>query len=98
MLIVRGVNVFPSAIREVVGRFRPAVTGAVVVRPRRPGVRQDPPLPVVVEGLSEDLAFAIRDAIRAALSVSTQVTLVPPGTLPRSEYKSKLVDYSHAAK
>ena len=99
MLIVRGVNVFPSAIREVVGRFRPDVTGAVMVRPRRPGVRQDPPLPVVVEasGVSEDLAVYIRDAIRATLSVSTEVKLAPPGTLPRSEYKSKLVDYPREA-
>lgn len=98
MLIVRGVNVFPSAIREVVGRFRPATTGAVMVRPRRRGVRQDPPLPVVVEvtGVSEDLAFQITKAIRATLSVSADVKLVPAGTLPRSEYKSKLVDYSEA--
>jgi phenylacetate-CoA ligase len=98
MLIVRGVNVFPSAIREVVGRFRPSVTGAVVVRPRRRGVRQDPPLPVVVEAseVFEALAFRVRDEIRATLSVSTDVRLVPPGTLPRSEYKSKLVDYSEA--
>ena len=34
MLIVRGVNVFPSAIREVVGEFSPAVSGAILVRPR----------------------------------------------------------------
>src|SRR3954468_4463432 len=34
MLIVRGVNVFPSAVREVVGAFAPAVSGRVVVRPR----------------------------------------------------------------
>ena len=46
MLIVRGVNVFPSAIREVVGGFAPQVSGHIVVRPRAPGVKQDPPLPV----------------------------------------------------
>ena len=33
MLIVRGVNVFPSAIREVVGEFAPGVSGNIVVRP-----------------------------------------------------------------
>ena len=46
MLIVRGVNVFPSAIREVVGGFRPRVSGHVAVRPGAPGVQQEPPLPV----------------------------------------------------
>ena len=34
MLIVRGVNVFPSAVREVVSAFAPAVSGQVVVRPK----------------------------------------------------------------
>ena len=95
MLIVRGVNVFPSAIREVVARFVPRVSGVMVVRPRGRGVRQDPPLPVVVEG-SAGLEGEIREAIRATLQVSTEIRMVPPRSLPRSEYKSKLVDFSEA--
>ena len=46
MLIVRGVNVFPSAVREVVHAFEPRVSGNILVRPAAPGVKQDPPLPV----------------------------------------------------
>jgi phenylacetate-CoA ligase len=97
MLIVRGVNVFPSAIREVVTEFTPRVSGHVLVRPGDPGVKQEPPLPVSVElasGASPDpaLAAAIRDRLRDVLVVQTQVELVPWGTLRRSEYKSKLVD------
>ena len=49
MLIVRGVNVFPSAVREVVGAFAPDVSGHILVRPQAPGVKQEPPLPVAVE-------------------------------------------------
>src|SRR5207248_415301 len=49
MLIVRGVNVFPTAIRDVVSGFAPAVSGHILVRPQAPGVKQDPPLPVAVE-------------------------------------------------
>src|SRR4029453_11298671 len=45
MLIVRGVNVFPSAVREVVSAFAPRVSGNILVRPQAPGVKQDPPLP-----------------------------------------------------
>ena len=37
MLIVRGVNVFPSAIREVVSAFAPAVSGHIVVKPETRG-------------------------------------------------------------
>jgi phenylacetate-CoA ligase len=97
MLIVRGVNVFPSAVREVVSAFAPAVSGYVLVKPQAPGVKQDPPLPVTVElapGAMTDarLAEAIRDRLREVLLVQTRVDLVPWKTLGRSEYKSKLVE------
>jgi phenylacetate-CoA ligase len=98
MLIVRGVNVFPSAVREVVGAFAPRVTGNILVRPASPGVKQDPPLPVSVElaeGGEADaaLAGAIRERLRDVLVVQMQVELVPWGSLQRSEYKSKLIHH-----
>ena len=98
MLIVRGVNVFPSAVREVVGAFAPDVSGHILVRPQAPGVKQEPPLPVSVElarGATADAALAdrIRDRLRNALVVQTRVELVPWGSLQRSEYKSKLVEH-----
>jgi phenylacetate-CoA ligase len=97
LLIVRGVNVFPSAVREVVGGFAPRVSGHVLVRPRAPGVKQEPPLPVRVElarGAAPDpsLAEAIGARLREVLVVGAHVELVPWGTLQRSEYKSKLVE------
>ena len=98
MLIVRGVNVFPSAVREVVSTFAPEVSGNVLVRPQAPGVKQEPPLPVSVElarNATPDavLADAIRDRLRNVLVVQTHVDLVPWGTLRRSEYKSTLVEH-----
>jgi phenylacetate-CoA ligase len=97
MLIVRGVNVFPSAVREVVSAFVPEVSGQILVKPRSPGVRQEPPLPVSVE-LARDatadaaLAEAIRDRLRNVLVVQTHVELVPWGSLQHSKYKSTLVE------
>jgi phenylacetate-CoA ligase len=97
MLIVRGVNVFPSAVRDVVADFAPHVSGHILVRPRDPGTKQRPPLPVAVE-LAPDaaadarLAEAIRERLRNVLVVQTQVELVPWGTVQRSEYKSRLVE------
>jgi phenylacetate-CoA ligase len=98
MLIVRGVNVFPSAVREVVSGFAPQVSGHVLVKPRGPGVKQEPPLPVAVElarGAADDagLADAIRERLRGVLLVQTRVELLPWGSLQRSEYKSKLVEH-----
>src|SRR5262249_48087300 len=98
MLIVRGVNVFPSAVREVVSGFAPEVSGHILVRPRAPGVKQEPPLQLNVE-LAQDraadagLAEAIRGRLRNVLVVDTRVELVPWGSLRRSEYKSRLVEH-----
>ena len=97
MLVVRGVNVFPSAVREVVGAFVPRVSGHVRVRPQAPGTKQDPPLPVAVElaqgeETDPDLADAIRERLRAVLVVSTSVQLVPWGSLARDEYKGQLLE------
>jgi phenylacetate-CoA ligase len=95
---VRGVNVFPSAVREVVGAFAPEVSGHIRVRPRDEGVKQEPPLPVSVElarGATPDpaLAESIRERLRGVLTVQTTVDLVPWGSLGRSEYKSRLIEH-----
>jgi phenylacetate-CoA ligase len=95
MLIVRGVNVFPSAVREIVARFQPRVTGAILIRPSRQGVKQDPPLPVLIEG-DAAVGEAIAKEIRASLLFTPEVRMVAPQSLPRSDYKVKLVDYSDA--
>src|SRR5258706_1247533 len=86
MLIVRGVNVFPSAIREVVSAFAPRVSGNILVTPATPGAKQDPPLPVTVELAADSvddraLATAIAERLRAALVVQVRIELVPWGSL-----------------
>ncbi len=98
MLIVRGVNIFPTAIREIVAEFRPTVSGLILVKPSAPGVKQEPPLPIAVElekgaAAAEGLAAAIERRIREALIFTPRVELVPFGSLQRSEYKSKLVQH-----
>jgi phenylacetate-CoA ligase len=97
MLIVRGVNVFPAAVREVVSAFAPGVSGHILVTPEAAGVKQEPPLPVRVElarGATADeaLGAAIQAKLRDVLVVQARVELVPWGSLQRSEYKSKLLE------
>lgn len=101
MIIVRGVNMFPTAVREVVNLFAPEVSGAIQIRPKHRGVAQAPPVPVRVElaeGRAIDPQFAARisEKIRSTLTVATEIELVPWGSLPRSDYKIKLVDRSDA--
>ena len=98
MLIVRGVNVFPSAIREVISEFVPTVSGHILVKPANAGVKQEPPLPIEVEMANDQvddaaLAEAIRARLRSVLVFTAGIKLVPFGSLQRSEYKSKLVQH-----
>ncbi len=102
MLIVRGVNLFPTAVRSLLNDFQPDIGGTFRITPNKRGVSQDPPLPIKIElgkGVQEapsDLAERIQASIRAKLLVASNVILVPYGSLPREEYKSKLLDYSEA--
>ena len=94
MFIVRGVNVYPSAILAVVGNFRPRVTGrARVVRPSG-DVSVTPPVPIEVEvpssHVDQALAGQIEEAIHTRLTFRSQVTLVPEPAFGEAGYKTKL--------
>ena len=100
MLIVRGVNVFPTAVREVVAELRaggqrrhrdPPAQRAASSRRRRCRWWSSWPR---AGGDAPSSPSAIARRIRERLVVAAEVELVPWGTLPRSDYKSKLVDWS----
>ena len=87
MLIVRGVNVFPSAIEDIVRRF-PAVDEFQIEVSRREGqdelrVRLDAPDGVNVS--------TVQDAFRLGLGIRVEVSVVPPRSLPRYELKAHRV-------
>jgi phenylacetate-CoA ligase len=95
LLIVRGVNVYPTAILSVVGDFRPRVTGRARVIRSGADVSVTPPVPVEVEvpdGQSSDgtLAAEIAEAIHAKLVFRSKVTLIPEAAFGESGYKTKL--------
>ncbi len=95
MFIVRGVNVYPTAILAVVGDFRPRVTGRA--RVVRPGAETsiEPPIPVEVE-VSERhesdaaLVAEIEDAIHSRLMFRSKVALVPESDFGEAGYKTRL--------
>jgi phenylacetate-CoA ligase len=92
MFIVRGVNVYPSAIQEIVAEFRPGVTGRSRVVLPMTGVSIDPPVLVEVERDGDDdaaLAHRIEDAIRARLIFRATVRFVAPSEFGDVSYKSR---------
>lgn len=91
MLIVRGINVYPSAIRDLVQAAAPATTGEMRIRPDFEGHSTQRPLPLVVETTlvpeqQDRLREDLETRIRSALNVKTRVELVPADTLKRPDH------------
>jgi phenylacetate-CoA ligase len=99
MLIVRGVNVWPSAIKDVVMSFAPQATGEMQIILNAPPPAADPPVHIKVEAAagndSSDLAKRIEQRLREKLIFAAQVELVPYGQLPRTEMKARLIEHNY---
>jgi phenylacetate-CoA ligase len=96
MLIIRGVNVYPSAIEEIVAGMTPRTTGRMEIVLDRPGPAVDPPLKIRVEitAAATDITAVQReleDRIRSALVVQARIEPVPAGSLKSFEYKRQLI-------
>lgn len=99
MLIIKGVNVYPAAIRNVVVSFVPRTTGQMRIVLDRPGHFVRPPLRLVVEhGPAVEgpgvpaLKAALEQMMHEKLKVRPEIQLVPPGSLERATHKAKLIE------
>ena len=100
MLIYKGMNVFPTALRDLIatqfaGQVEPMLR---VWKEQRDQVRFDSPIAIDVEaaaGLAPDqfagLAQAIEAHVREQLQVRVRVQLLAHGSLPKSAYKNSLL-------
>lgn len=87
-LIVRGINVFPSAVENVVRGF-PSV-GEFAVDVYRRGELDDMEIRVEVNDADpQATAAAVGNAIRNGLGLRVHVMPAPPGTLPRFDLKAR---------
>ena len=95
MFIVRGVNVYPLAIQDIIVGFRPQLTGEFqILLPEPPPITSAPRLRVEY---SESVGPEEREAVRARLArrirevlvFTPAVDLLPPGSLGRTERKAK---------
>lgn len=98
MLVIRGVNVFPTQIEAVLAGLTGVTPHYVLVVDR---VNSSDTLEVRVE-LTEDmfsdtitaieeLRRAVGEQIKSVVGIAAKVSLVPPKSLPRSEGKAKHV-------
>ena len=90
MVIVRGVNLFPSVFEEVIR----AVNGVAEYRVEIGNEKTLSEVRIQVEplpGFSDEqtLARQLEAKLRTALALRIPVSIVPPGTLPRFEMKAR---------
>ena len=104
MLIVKGVNVYPAAIKKVINTFIPEVTGEIRIVLDQTPPRVEPPLKVKVEyGYltdSERLPY-LEEKIKRALShevrVNPEIIWCSPGTLEKSLAKTPVFEKNYYA-
>ena len=97
MLIVRGVNLFPSAVEDIVRGF-PGTTNEYVlviddsVKDPKTGFLTGVKLRVErTEDAPQDLGERLSHRLRERLQVRFVVEVLPAGTLPRTVHKAKRV-------
>ena len=95
MLIVKGSNVYPAAIQEIVNSFSPRVTGSMKIVLEEQPPRVVPPLKIKVEyaaGAEQDQLAALEKEIKSACShsikINPQIIWVPPNTFEKSLRKT----------
>jgi len=95
MLIIRGVNVFPSQIEAILAEEKECAPHYILVVTRPDRLDE---LEVIVEtrtGLEPDAAKVLADRavhlIKSRVGVTAMVRAVPPGTIERSQGKAKRV-------
>ncbi|HEV8676985.1 MAG TPA: AMP-binding protein [Methylomirabilota bacterium] len=95
MFIVKGINVYPLGVQDVLDGFRPELTGEFqILLDDPPPITRDPRLRVEYgESVRPEALARLRERvtrrIRDVLVFTPVVELVPAGSLPRSERKAK---------
>jgi len=87
MFTVRGVNLYPSQVEDIVRRYR-EVTEFVIERRTE---RQMDEVTLVLEATDELVVDRLQADLRQALGVRLECRAVPAGTLPKAELKSKRI-------
>jgi phenylacetate-CoA ligase len=104
LLIVKGVKIYPAAVKNVIQELRPRTSGIFRIVLDAPPPRVEPPLRITVErgeGLDEAhdarLAGDLEKILHQRMTVRPEITVVPAGTFERTALKEKLIERAYEA-
>jgi phenylacetate-CoA ligase len=94
MIVVKGINVFPQAIGEIIHEYPTICTGEFLITAPKQVPIQNIDLAIEVRRETEekeikDLKAQIEEKMYQRLNISPGIRIVPEGTLPRTEGKAK---------
>jgi len=102
LLIVKGVKIYPAAVKNVVQELRPLTTGIFRIVLDAPPPRVEPPLRITVErgeGADEagdaELAARLEKILHQRMTVRPEITVVEAGTFERTALKEKLIERAY---
>jgi phenylacetate-CoA ligase len=104
LLIVKGVKVYPAAVKNLIAELIPLASGTFRIVLGEPGPRVVPPLRLTVErgeGVDESggvqLAKQIELLMHQRLSVRPEIEIVPCNTFERVAHKERLIERRYEA-
>ena len=104
LLIVKGVKVYPAAVKNLIAELIPLASGTFRIVLGEPGPRVVPPLRLTVErgeGVDESggeqLAKQIESLMHQRLSVRPEIEIVPCNTFERVAHKERLIERRYEA-
>jgi len=89
MVLVRGVNLYPAAVENLMLSLAEVAAYQVEVDSRGPMVELHLRIEPAAAGNAAELASRVQSQFRAAFNLRVPVTVCPAGTLPRGEMKSR---------
>jgi len=105
MLKVKGVNVFPAAVKDIISSFAPRTTGEMRIVLYEPGPAIGTNLEIKVEygeqveaAERDMLSEQIRKSIKEKLVFSPKIKMIPAGTLEKSTYKIEYFEKAYEKK
>jgi phenylacetate-CoA ligase len=101
MLIVKGVKIYPAAIRNLLNEYVPRLTGHFRIQLDEPGPKVKPPLKMRVEVAEQggsrepegaDVLAEIIRVMHGRFGITPVIEAIPAGSLPREAHKEKLIE------
>lgn len=88
MVVIRGVNLYPSAIENIVLRY-PEIAEFQIEQHKVENMDEVTLTVELAAGVDDTLLHRLQDRLRDTFSLRIPVKLAPQGSLPRFEFKAK---------